>query len=79
MRIAVDIDDELLRAVEVRAAEEGMTLQAAFERALRAFIASPAQVRTGVTPIPVFGGHGARPGVDLTDSAALEAVMEGTR
>ena len=79
MRVTVDVDDELLRAVEVSAAEEGITLQAAFERALRAFFASPAEVRAGVTPIPVFGGHGARPGVDLTDSATLEDVMEGTR
>lgn len=78
MRITVEIDDELLRAVEVRAAKEGVTLQTAFEQALRTFLARQAGVRAGAPPIPVFGGHGARPGVDLTDSAALEAVMEGT-
>ena len=27
-------------------------------------------------PIPVFRGKGVRPGVDLTDNAALEALMD---
>lgn len=78
MRITVDVDDELLRAVKVCSAKEGVTLQTAFEQALHAFLASRVGVSAGAPPIPVFGGHGARPGVDLTDSAALEAVMEGT-
>ena len=31
MRITVDVDDELLRAVKVYSAKEGVTLQTAFE------------------------------------------------
>ena len=30
----------------------------------------------GATPIPAFRGRGVQPGVDLTDNAALEAVMD---
>ena len=76
VRIAIDIDDDLLRAVEVHAAEEGATLEAAFERALRAFLASPPESCAGPPPVPAFGGQGVQPGVDLADSAALLDIMD---
>ena len=76
MRTTIDVNDELLRAVKVYAAGERMTLKAAFERALREFLAGPAVSAAKVPPIPVFHGQGTQPGVDLTDSAALRDLMD---
>ena len=39
-------------------------------------LAGPARARSDVPPIPVFRGRGVQPGVDLTDNAALEAIMD---
>ena len=76
MRTTIDVNDELLRAVKVYAAGERMTLKAAFERALREFLAGPAVSAGNAPPIPVFDGQGTQPGVDLTDSAALRDIMD---
>lgn len=76
MRTTVDVNDELLRAVKVYAAGERMTLKAAFERALRELLAGSAVPAANAPPIPVFGGQGVQPGVDLTDNAALRDIMD---
>lgn len=76
MRTTVDVNDELLRAVKVYAAGERMTLKAAFERALRELLAGSAVSAANAPPIPVFGGQGVQPGVDLTDNAALRDIMD---
>ncbi len=56
MRIAVDVEEQRLRAVTDHAAEEGMTLKAAFERALREFLANPA-TSTADAPAMENGGE----------------------
>ena len=76
MRTTVDVNDELLRAVKVYAAGERMTLKAAFERALRGLLAGSAASDAEAPPLPVFGGQGVQPGVDLADSAALRDIMD---
>lgn len=76
VRTTLDINDELLRAVKAHAAEERTTLKATVERALREFLAGPARPASDAPPIPVFRGRGVQPGVDLTDNAALEAIMD---
>ena len=76
MRTTLDIDDDLLRAAKAHAADERTTLRATVEQALRAFLAGPARARSDPPPISVFRGRGVRPGVDLTDSAALEGTMD---
>ncbi|MDE0242683.1 MAG: type II toxin-antitoxin system VapB family antitoxin [bacterium] len=76
MRTTIEVNDELLRAVKVYAAGERMTLKAAFEQALRQFLAGPAAARGDAPPIPVFHGRGVQRGVDLTDSAALRNIMD---
>ena len=77
MRTTLDINDELLRAVRAHATDERKTLKATVEQALREFLAGPARARSDAPPIPVFRGRGGvQPGVDLTDNAALEAIMD---
>ena len=76
MRTTIDINDELLRATKAYAASEHKTLKMAVEQALREFLASlDGPVVADAPPIPVFGGQGVQPGVDLTDNAALEDLM----
>ena len=76
MRTTLDINDELLRAVKAHAADERKTLKATVEQALREFLAGPAHPASDAPPIPVFRGLGVQPGVDLTDNAALAAIMD---
>ena len=76
MRTTLDINDELLRAVRAYATDERKTLKATVEQALREFLAGPTRARSDAPPIPVFRGQGVQPGVDLTDNAALEAIMD---
>ena len=76
MRTTIDINDELLRAVKAHAAGERKTLKATIEEALREFLAGPRPEEASAPPIPVFRGQGVQPGVDLTDNAALEGLMD---
>ena len=76
MRTTIDVNDTLLRAVKTHAAREHQTLKETFERALRAYLTRPAQAPTEAPLIPVFRGQGIQPGVDLTDNAALQAIMD---
>ena len=76
MRTTLDINDELLRAARAHAADQRKTLKAIVEQALREFLAGPVRTRSDASPIPVFRGRGVQPGVDLTDNAALEAIMD---
>lgn len=76
MRTTIDINDELLRAVKAHAAGGHKTLKATMEQALREFLAGPRRAVVDAPPVPVFrGGRGVQPGVDLTDNAGLEALM----
>lgn len=77
MRTTVSLDDNLLAAAKRRAREQGRTLGAVVEDALRRELAAPAP-EEGVG-VPVFdGGGGVRPGVDVTTNRGLrEALDEG--
>lgn len=75
MRTTIDINDELLRAARAYAACEQKTLKATVEQALRELLTGRRQTASNVPSIPVFRGRGVQPGVDLTDNAALEAIM----
>ena len=75
MRTTIDVNEELLRAVKAYAASERKTLKVTFEQALREFLAGPDRAVADAPPIPAFRGQGVQPGVDLTDNAALEAIM----
>ena len=77
MRTIIDINDTPPGATKAHAAGERTTLKATIERALRAF-----WMIRGAVPVPPRpsrcseGFKGVRPGVDLTDNAALEALMD---
>ena len=77
MRTTIDINDELLKEAKSYALNERKTLRMVVEQALRVFLASPARPdAVDVPAIPVFRGQGVQPGVDLTDNAALEELMD---
>ena len=76
MRTTVDLEEDTLRRAKVVAAENGMTLSQLVDDAVKAALARrTASVRTRVE-LPVFHGHGLRPGVDLSDSAGLADLMD---
>ena len=75
MRTTIDINDALLRAAKSHAARERRTLKAVVEQALRELLSGSARGSADGPPIPVFRGRGVQPGVDLTDNAALEDLM----
>ncbi len=76
MRTTIDLNDELLRAAKSHAAGAGRTLKATIEQALREFLAGPGRATGEGPPLPIFRGQGVQPGVDLTDNAALEELMD---
>ena len=75
MRTTIDLTDALLKAVKARAADEHRTLEEIFEQALREYLSRPADAVTEASGVPTFRGRGVQPGVDLTDNAALQAIM----
>jgi len=78
MRTTVRLDAQLLREVRKLAAESGRTLTAVIEDALRQSLERSRKKRSSERlPMPTFGGHGLRPGVNLDNSAELLDLMEG--
>lgn len=74
MRTTVNIDDELLRRAKELAARTGRSLGDVVDDALRLALASR-RPRREVPPLPVFGGSGLQPGVDLDDREAMAELM----
>ena len=90
MVATLEIDGDLLTTAEQTASEQGQTLSAFVEKALRVACAQ-AGIRgeaASLTPsrqdsrngkrveLPTFRGQGLRPGVNLNDSAGLLELME---
>ncbi len=77
MRTTIRIDDELYHEVKAQAARTGRTVGALIEDAVRRSVSSAvAEPAPPLAPLPVYGGSGVLPGVDLTSSASLREVME---
>ena len=82
MRTTIRLDDELLADAKVLAARTGRTLTSVIEDALRESLARRKASADTRVELPVFrpvGRRGLQPGVDLSDSAALLDLMEGTQ
>jgi plasmid stability protein len=77
MRTTIRIDDELYRTLKARAAQEGRTVAAVIEDAVRAGIAAvDAHEAEPLPELPTYGGSGVLPGVDLADNARLQDLMD---
>jgi hypothetical protein len=77
MRTTIRIEDELLRRAKAVAAENGESLTAFIETAMRYQLSLRAELPSDAADLPLFAGSGLRAGVDLDDSAALLDLMEG--
>jgi hypothetical protein len=75
VRTTIRIDDELYREVKAQAALEGRTVGEVIEDALR-LRRQRGQAEASFEPLPVYGGSGVMPGVDLGDMSALRDVMD---
>lgn len=74
MRTTIRLDDDLYREVKAQSALEGRTVGEVIEDALR-LRHQGGQAAVSFEPLPVYGGSGVMPGVDLGDMAALRDVM----
>jgi len=79
MRTTVRIDDDLFRRAKARAAQNGQTVGALMEDALREALRPKRRGGAEVVPLPTYGRGGLLPGVDLSDNAATtDRLDEGT-
>jgi len=77
VRTTIRIDDDLYRAAKTRAAETGRTVAQVIEDALRVAMAGRRQEGPKRLPaLPVYGGSGTLPGVDLSSNAALVDTLD---
>jgi hypothetical protein len=77
MRTTVRLDPALLKAAKRYAADAGTTLTAVIEDGLRQLLArGRSRKQRAVVAFPTFKGDGLMPGIDLDDSAALQAAMD---
>ncbi|MGF1531589.1 MAG: hypothetical protein ACFCU4_09550 [Puniceicoccaceae bacterium] len=78
MRTTLSISEDLLREAKRVALERDISLGEVVEDALRTTLLSRAKGSSSgkVEPLKTFCGSGVRPGVDLTSSAELLALME---
>lgn len=75
MRTTVNIDATLLRRAKELAARRGRPLGDVIDDALRVLLAERRPDSGADVTLPVFGGSGLLPGVDLEDKDALAALL----
>ena len=76
VRTTIRIDDELYRRAKALAAQSQQTVADLIEDAVRMALTPRPPAPAGVAPLPVFGGSGVMPGVDLAGRGALLDLME---
>jgi hypothetical protein len=76
MRTTIRLNARLLAEAKKLAADTNRTLTKVIEDALREVLARRKRSPRRKVSLTVVGGRGARPGIDLDDSAALLAAME---
>jgi hypothetical protein len=77
MRTTIRIDDALYRRTKTLAARSGRTVGEVIEDALRSALQPRHEDGPEELPdLPVFGGSGTMPGVDIADNAALRDLMD---
>ena len=77
MRTTIRIDDKVYRRAKALAASDGRTVSQVIEDAVRMSLSHRAARReTHPTELPVSGGGGLMPGVDLSNTSALRDLMD---
>ena len=76
MRTTVSIDDHLLAEAKQVAARTGRSLGDIVDDALRVLFTPRGPQPPVVPELPVFGGGGLLPGVDLEDKDGLSALLD---
>jgi hypothetical protein len=76
MRTTIRLDDHLLAEAKQLAAKTNRTLTSVIEDALREVLARRKGSKRKVVKLPTYGGSGVKPGVDISNSAALLDIME---
>lgn len=76
MRTTIRIDDALYRRVKSRAAQTGRTVSDVVEDAVRESFQARRRPVPPVSELPVYGGSGVLPGVDLSSNAALRDLLD---
>ena len=71
MRTTIHIDDHLFADLMKAAADQGKTLSAVIQDALREWLLRRRATGRPTVELPVFHGTGIMPGVGLNDSGAL--------
>jgi hypothetical protein len=79
MRTTLDVEDRLLRDAKRRAVEDGRTLTAVIEDALRQYLTPTGRPRTAFRLQLLTKKGRLLPGVDLSDRDSLYDRMEGRR
>ena len=77
MRTTIRIDDALYREAKAQAARSGRTVSDLIEDAVREALQPRAPGGSRQIPeLPVYGGSGVMPGVDLSDTSGLRDLMD---
>lgn len=76
MRTTINISEQIYRAAKARAAESSQTVSEVIEDAVREALRPKPQAAAATAPLPVFGGSGVLPGVDISDAGALLDLMD---
>jgi hypothetical protein len=76
MRTTVNIDEHLLAVARQLAVRSHRRLGDVVDDALRLLLARSELGTTADVHLPVYGGSGLRPGVDLEDKEGLDALLE---
>lgn len=75
-RTTVRLPDDLLAQAQRHANRTGRTFTQLIADALRYEMQRTRTARRVSEPLPVYGGKGLRPGVDLSDNSALLDLMD---
>ncbi len=76
VRTTITISEQLYREAKARAAQSSQTVSQLIEDAVREALRPKPAESTVVSELPVFGGSGVLPGVDLSNAAALLDEMD---
>jgi hypothetical protein len=76
MRTTINISEQLYREAKARAASTSQTVSEVIEDAVREALRPKPQGDAMRDPLPVFGGQGLVPGVDLSSQEALVDTMD---